>query len=177
MDMKIDKDAIQKGVIERITEEMLDRVDWHDVIRGMLQEKVDASYSTAVEKNIDEIVDKAIKSGFEHEYHKTNGLGLPMGDKTSIGAELEKLIGRYWTEKVSSNGKPSDSSFHTTTRAEWLMLQICGDKFTEQMKQQVVNVTGDLKDNLRGVLRQQTDNMVKDLFRVRTKDDQAERFP
>ncbi len=53
------------------------------------------------------------------------------------------------------------------------MTQVCAADFTEGMKASVQSVTGALKDGLRNQLAKQMDQMLNDLFRIRSLQDQG----
>ena len=114
------------------------------------------------------------KAGFEREYQRVDSFGSPTGEKTTIRAELEKLISGYWNAKVDDQGKPSDAYYAKATRAEWLMAKMCAADFQGEMKQHVVNLGAGLKDSLRNELRSTLDRLLGEVFHVRSATDQAE---
>jgi hypothetical protein len=73
----------------------------------------------------------------------------------------------------AKSGKPTESSYSSVSRAEFLMTQICAQDFSETMKQHALNVTGALKDGLRNQLATQMDGMLSGLFHVKSLQDQG----
>ena len=136
--------------------------------------RVDKLFSVRVEKAITEKIDGLVLSGFDAPYTKRDGFGRPLGDPTTISAELERSIQGYWTARVDKNGKPTDSSYSSTTRAEWLMLQICADDFQKEVKQHVLNIAGHLKDGFRLQLHDTVNTLLSETFKVRSLGDQAQ---
>lgn len=53
------------------------------------------------------------------------------------------------------------------------MTQICAKDFSDEMKGHAVNITGALKDGLRTQLAKHMDEMLNDLFRVKSLQDQG----
>lgn len=70
------------------------------------------------------------------------------------------------TGKVVTNGYDK-----SVTRAEWVMSKIVADDFNSQMKQHVVNVAGGLKDNLRRSLHETVNELLSEVFKVKSLDD------
>lgn len=162
------EDAIVAGVVERLVDDdsLMERVT-----KG-LTNRLDNFWAKAVEEKLDEEVNKAILSGFEREYQKVNAFGQKIGEPTTLSAEMQRLVGNYWSERVDTSGKKTDSSYSSTSRAEWLMNKIVADGFTDTMKQHVGNVGGVLKDELRKELHNTVNRLLSDVFHVRSPDEQ-----
>lgn len=130
-------------------------------------------FAEQAEKQIQAVIAQAIKDGFDREYQKVDSFGVPVGAKTSIRKSLETLVSGYWAAKVDPRtGKPCDH-YNAVTRAEYTMTQICAADFGETMRQHAINVTGHLKDGLRNKLAVHMDQMLNDLFRVKSLQDQG----
>lgn len=54
------------------------------------------------------------------------------------------------------------------------MCRVCGDDFRKNIEQEVVNVTGQLKDGLRTELRGWLDTTLGNVFKVRSVQDKEE---
>ena len=100
-----------------------------------------------------------------------DSFGEPKGDRTTVKDSLDEIIKGYWTQPVDKYGKPSKDAYRTTSRAEWMMTQVCADKFTETMKQQVTNSAGTFKDGLRHELNKIVGKLLDQAFHVKTKAD------
>lgn len=171
--MQIDIEAVQQQIVTQAVERLFDSSGIRAQVKDEIDNRINALFSETVEASIKQQIDDAVKQGFDREYHKVDSFGRPQGEPTTISAELEKVTSRYWQQKVDRNGKDSDG-YNTMPRAEWLMLQICSDDFSNQLKQSAVNVVGGLKDGLRNELRRSVDSMLGELFNVRSQQDQKE---
>ena len=175
--MNLDQAAIQAAIVERVADEIQSDWDWKSDARAMIAKKIDAAFIDGVAAVVNETVKQAVESGFDHEYSKGDIFGKHTGPKTTIRAELVKLVHDYWTQKVDRHGKPTESGYaDKTTRAEWHMIQVCGEGFSKDMKQEVVNITAGFKDGLRAQLRGSMDKMLNDLFKVKSTQDAAEKL-
>lgn len=175
--MQIDQAAIQAAIVDRVAEEIQSDWDWKSDARAMIAKKIDAAFIAGVGDVVNETVRRAVDAGFDHEYSKGDIFGHHTGPKTTIRAELVKLIDGYWTQKVDRYGKPTDSGYDDKhTRAEWHMIQVCGEGFSKDIKQDVVNITAGFKDGLRAELRGSMDKMLNDLFKVKSKQDASEKL-
>ncbi|MBO9624122.1 MAG: hypothetical protein J7500_15550 [Sphingomonas sp.] len=174
MELTLDRDAIREAIIVRAYEEISGDWDFRDEIRAEIKRRVDGVFATTVKEEVASAVREAVQSGFDREYQKVDSFGAAKGPETTIRKELERLIEGYWSQRVDSTGKPTESSYSSTTRAEWMMTQICGEKFKDDMKAAMVSQTAALKDGLRAKLRASTDEMLGQLFRVQTAQDKAE---
>lgn len=173
--LNINEDDLKAAIVEKATDEILkDSDDLSALIASEVKKRLDKIFIDSAEAQIKAAIDDAITGGFSREYQRVSSWGEPQGEKTSIKAELEKMVGSYWSTNVNpSSGKPTDSSYSAVSRANYLMTQICAQDFTETMKTHALNVTGALKDGLRNKLAGSLDGMLDDLFRVKSLQDQG----
>ena len=172
--ISLDRDEIREAIIGRAAESILSDWDYQSSLRKDIRDKVDAIFRKKADEEVASAVTEAVRTAFDREYQRSDAFGEQQGKPTTIRKELERLASDYWSARVDRNGKPTDSTYSSTSRAEWMMAQICGESFSKDMKQHVVNATAQLKDGLREQLHAHTNAMLNDLFRVRTK---GERYP
>lgn len=171
--MNIDQAQIEKAIIDQAVRQFTNDDELYTRIRDGINARIDKVFADKVNLVVTEAVERITSEGFERSYHKTDGFGRPVGEPTSISKELERLVSNYWTARVDRHGKPTSDSYNNTSRAEWMMAQICADDFSKEMKQHVVNVAGSLKDHFRGVLHEHIGTMLSDVFKVQTAGDKA----
>jgi hypothetical protein len=172
--LNINEEDLKAAIVQKAADEILSMDDdLSSLIAKEVKVRLDKIFKDRAEAQIQQEIDAAIKAGFEREYQRINQWGEPSGEKTTIRAELEKLIGGYWNHRVDKYGKPTDSSYNTMTRAEHLMTEICAKDFSEAMRQSATNVTGALKDGLRAQIAKQMDELLNGLFHVKSLQDQG----
>ena len=173
--MEIDTKRIEEAVIREVADRIMGDDEMYERAKDAISARVDRLWKEQVAERVSDAVNTAIREGFEHSYQKVDSYGKPVGPKTTISAELEKLIQGYWNQPVDKSGKPDSSTYgEKITRAQWVMMQIVADDFQKTMKQHVVNAAGWLKDGLRKELHQTTNRMLSEIFKVRSLDDQAD---
>lgn len=171
--MQIDQAQIEKAIIDQAVHTFIGDDELYTRIRDGINDRIDKVFAEKVNLVITEAVERITSEGFERSYRKTDGFGRSVGEPTSISKELEALVSNYWTARVDRSGKPTDSSYSSMSRAQWMMAQICADDFSKEMKQHVVNVGGALKDHFRSVLHEHIGSMLSEVFRVNTAGDKA----
>lgn len=171
--MNIDQEKIEKAIIEQAVYQMTGEDELFERVRNGINARIDKLFAEKVDALVSETVSKIAAEGFDRSYQKVDTFGKPQGEKTTIRQELERLVTNYWEARVDRNGKPTESSYSSTSRAEWMMVQICADDFSKEMKQHVVNVGGALKDHFRGVLNEHIGLLLSEVFRVNSAGDQA----
>lgn len=171
--MNIDQEKIEKAIIEQAVYQLAGEDDLYERVRSGINARIDKLFAEKVDALVSETVSKIAADGFDRAYQKVDTFGKPQGEKTTIRQELERLVTNYWEARVDRNGKPTESSYSSTSRAEWMMVQICADDFSKEMKQHVVNVGGALKDHFRAVLNEHIGLMLSEVFRVNSAGDQA----
>ncbi len=171
--MELNVERIESAIVQEVIEKIISDDDLWTRVKDGINTRIDALWANTVEARVATLVDQAVTSGFDHAYQKVDQFGRAKGERTTIAAELDRLISSYWIERVDRSGKPSDSSYSTTTRAEWMMVQICGEKFAETMKQHVVNVGGAVKDHFRKELDRTVNSLLSEVFHVKSMGDQA----
>lgn len=172
--MQIDQATIQEAVIARLADDVVDGWRWHEELQTAVKQRVDKLFDAKVQSILDDAVSAAVSAGFDHAYQRVDNFGKPIGEPTTVRKELDKLIQDYWSQRVDRAGKATDSTYGTTTRAQWTMAQVCGQEFSELIKSNVVSTAGAFKDGIRAQLREHVDQMLSQMFRVRSADDQKE---
>ena len=172
--LNINEEDLKAAIVEKAAEEILNQDDLSGMIRKEVNSRLDKIFVDRADAQIQAAIDTAVNGAFEREYQRVTGWGEPDGQKTTIRKELEKTVSGYWASKVDAKtGRPTDNSYNSVTRAEYLMTQICAEDFSATMKQSVQNVTGALKDGLRNQLAAQMDTMLNELFRIKSLQDQG----
>lgn len=172
--LNINEEDLKAAIVQKAAEEILSQYDLSEMIRKEVKSRLDKIFVDRAEAQIQAAIDTAVNGAFEREYQRVTSWGEQEGPKTSIRKELEKTVEGYWSAKVDTrSGKPTDSSYNSVTRAEYLMTQICAEDFSKEMRQNLQNVTGALKDGLRNQLAKQMDTMLDGLFHIKSLQDQG----
>lgn len=171
--LNIDVEKLEKSVADQVADHLIETDHIVEIIRNKVDVKINAIFAESAEAIISDRVKVAINEGFERAYTKVSEYGEKIGSPTTISKELNRIVGEYWSERVDRNGKPTSSNHNTMTRAEYTMTTICAGDFSETMKQSALNVTGALKDGLRNQLAKQMDQLLDELFRVKSLQDQG----
>jgi len=173
--LNINEQDLKDAIVSKAADEILRQDDdLTSLIAAEVKKRLDAIFIDRAEAQIQAAIDEAVKGAFEREYQRVTSWGEPEGPKTSIRKELEKTISGYWGAKVDPrSGKAATSDYNTVTRAEYLMTQICAEDFSQGMKAHVQNITGFLKDGLRTQLARHMDDMLSNLFHIKSLQDQG----
>ena len=173
--MELDQDKLQAAIVTAAVNQLLGTEDFDGIVKKAIESRIDRLFAERVSAQINAAIDRAIEEGFEREYRPVNSFGTPVGTATTIRRELEQSITGYWTTRVDQNGKPTTDTYgDPLTRAEWLMTKAVGEDFAKMVRQNAVNVTGGLKDAMRGELRKNLDVVLGELFRVTSAQDKEE---
>ena len=170
-EMELDQKRIEDAVIEQISETIMREDELRTRVANAVDARIDKHFKTIADAQIASAVEKAISDGLEHEYCRVDSFGRKSGEPTSVSKELERIIAGYWNARVDKNGSPSDSSYSTISRAEFVMLKLVAADFSGEMKQHIVNLGGSLKDSLRHELRITLDKLLSEVFYVQSEGD------
>lgn len=171
--MELNQERIEAAIIAEVADRMVGEEELYSRAKTAVIARLDNLWKEKTEAKIQEVVEAAISNGFDREYQRIDSFGRPIGEKTTIRAELEKQIAGYWNATVDKQGKPSTGYGDKLTRAEWVMSQMVAADFHGDMKQHITNLGGTLKDKLRGELHETVNRLMSDVFHVRSLDDQA----
>ena len=116
--MEIDKERIERAVIEQVADQMVTDGDLEGRIKAVVESRIDAHFKSIGDSQISAAVNKAIAEGFEHEYCRVDSFGRRQGEPTTVSKELDRVVSGYWNCRVDSNGKPTDSSYSSISRQE-----------------------------------------------------------
>ncbi len=173
--MELNQERIENGIIAEVAQKMIGDDDLYERVKRAIDVRIDKLWKETAEARIQSEVELAIAAGFEKSYRKVDSFGLADGEPTTIRAELEKLIAGYWNQRVGRDGKPTESTYSTSTRAEWMMTQLVAADFQGEMQNHVVSVGGALKDALRAELHETVNKLLSGVFKVRSLDDQGKK--
>jgi hypothetical protein len=173
--LNINEEDLKAAIVEKAADSILENdQDLSRLIASEVKKRLDKIFIERAEQQIQKAIDDAVVDAFNLEYQRVNNWGEAVGEKTTIKSRLDSIISGYWSSKVDpKSGRATDSSYSAVTRAEYLMTTICADDFAATMKQQVQNITGALKDGLRNQMGKSMDNILEDLFRIKSLQDQG----
>lgn len=173
--LNINEEDLKAAIVERAADEILKQDDdLTAMISKEVKSRLDKIFIDRAEAQIKAAIDQAVQTAFDREYQRVTSWGEADGPKTSIRAQIDKVINGYWSEQVNAKtGKPNDGYGDKVTRAEYLVTQMCARDFSEQMRQDALNITGALKDGLRNQMAAVLDKTLNDLFHVKSLQDQG----
>jgi hypothetical protein len=172
--MELNQVRIEDAIIAEVSHKLVGDDDLYSRVAKAVDARIEKHFHDVADAQIATAIADAVREGFDHEYQKVSNFNEKVGAKTTIRAELERMIGGYWNQRVDKQGKPTTSTYdNPPTRAEWVMMQMVADDFRDGMKQHVVNMGGALKDRLRGELHETINRLLADVFHVRSADDQS----
>jgi hypothetical protein len=169
--MQIDQGRIESAIVAEAVTHLVGEEEFLNRIRRAVDDRINKLFKAKADAQIDAAINDAIRNGFDREYCRVTAWGEKDGEPTTIRKELDKVIGNYWNVQVDSNGKSASGYGAKMTRAEWIMSKIVADDFSGQMKQHVANIAGGLKDNLRRSLHETVNELLSDVFKVKSIDD------
>jgi hypothetical protein len=173
--MELDQKRIEDAIVREVADKIIGEDDLYERVKRAVEDRIDRHFKTTADAQIHGAIEAAITQGFEREYQRVDSFGRREGERTTIRAELEKMIGGYWNQKVDRTGQPSTAYGADMTRAEWLMTKLVASDFQKDMKQHVVNLGGALKDKLRLELHETVNRLLTEVFHVRTPDDEIKK--
>lgn len=169
----LDQDKLHDAIIDRAAEQLLESLSGgREMVRTAVDQRVNKIFAETAEKEITKRVQAAVSDALHREYFAVDNFGQKTGS-TTIAKRLDVIVGAYWSDCVDRNGNKTDSSYNSTTRAEYIMAQVCAKDFSEQMKQAAVSVTAALKDGFRVQMAGHVDKLLDELFRVKSLQDQG----
>ncbi|WEF34897.1 hypothetical protein [Pseudoduganella chitinolytica] len=173
--LNLNEDDVKAAIVQKVADEILQRDDdISTLVAKEVKARLDKIFIDKAHAQVEAAITEAVQGSFDREYQRVTAWGEPDGPKTTIRAELLKTVNGYWSARVNArNGEPSSGSYDSVTRAQYVMTQVCAKDFIEHMKQAATNVTGALKDGLRVQLAQHMDELLNDLFRVKSLQDQG----
>ena len=171
--LNINEEELKAAIVAQAADQILAGDDLSGLIANEVNARINKIFATRADEQIQIAIDAAVVNAFDREYQRVTQWGDADGDKTSIRKELDRIVTGYWSAKVDPRSGTPSQSYNAVTRAEYLMTTICAKDFTETMKQSALNVTGALKDGLRNQLALVMDEILNDLFRVKSLQDQG----
>jgi len=173
--LNINESDLKEAIAQKAVDEILSSdQDLSGMIAKEVKSRLDKIFIDRAEAQIQAAIDLAVQNAFDREYQRVTSWGEAEGPKTSIRTQLDKVINGYWSEQVDpKTGKPGTSYGDKVTRAEFLMTQMCAKDFSQQMRQDALNITGALKDGLRNQMAAVMDKTLSELFMVKSLQDQG----
>lgn len=173
-DLTIDLAAVEEAVVERAVDRFFDEhFDFGSTLKAAVDKRLNDLFAEKADAAIGAAVEAALDDGFNREFVRVTPWGEKQGQPTTIRRELELMLANFWQQKVDRNGKPSDG-YNSITRAEYQMTRIAGDDFIKNLEQHLIGSAAAFKDGLRNELRGRVDQMLGNLFHVKSAQDTAE---
>lgn len=174
LNINIDADTLHKQVAERVVDDLIDNERIREDISKRIDKRLDEIFSVSVTASLAEEARAAFRDGLSRTYQPVDAWGTPVGEPTTMKKKLESLVSTYWSQPVNkANGEPTTSSYQAVSRAEYMMAQICAKDFSETMRTAALSITGALKDGFRAQMAKHMDNLLDELFRVKSLQDQG----
>jgi len=172
--LNIDESSIRDTVAQKVADDLVNDEHLLAEVSKKVQARIDNLFAERVDVLITKAIDDAVVNAFEREYTKVDQWGQKVGQTTSVKNQLDKIIGDFWSARVSStSGQPTERSYDSVSRAEFIMLKVCAADFSKTMQEHAINIAGHLKDGLRNQMAAHMDNILSDLFRVKSLQDQG----
>jgi hypothetical protein len=173
--LNINEQELKDAIAQKAADEILrEDNDLNGMIAKEVKTRLDRIFIDRANAQIEAAIDQAVQTAFDREYQRVTSWGEADGPKTSIRAQIDKVINGYWSEQVNAKtGKPNDGYGDKVTRAEYLVTQMCAKDFSAQMRQDALNITGALKDGLRNQMALVMDETLNGLFKVKSLQDQG----
>lgn len=173
MSINLDDEALRELIAEKVADSFCTDEDIVQRVNRVIEARIDKVFAERAAEAVEQAATRAVTEGLDRVFQKVNRFGQPEGDPTTIRKEMERLVDGYWSQRVDRNGKSTDSTYSTLTRAEYLMAQVCAEDFSAQMRQAAISVTAALKDGFRAQLAKHVDGLLDELFRVKSIQDQG----
>lgn len=173
--LNINEEDLKAAIVERAADAILEQDDdLTSMISNEVKSRLDKIFIDRAEAQIEAAIDNAVQTAFDREYQRVTSWGEADGPKTSIRAQIDKVITGYWSEQVNAkSGKPDSGYGDKVSRAEFLVTQMCAKDFSQQMRNDAIQITGALKDGLRNQMAKVMDEMLSSLFHVKSLQDQG----
>lgn len=172
--LNINEEDLKAAIVSKAADEILSHdSDLSGLIAKEVKSRLDKIFAERAMAQVEKAIDDTVHNCFEREYQRVTSWGQPEGEPTTIRKELEKTITGYWSAKVDPRTGKVGGGYNSVTRAEYLMTQICAEDFSKHMKDSAVNVAGHLKDGLRNQMGKVMDDILGELFHVKSLQDQG----
>lgn len=172
--MEIDIKTVQDAIVQKAVDDILSDEDIYARIDREIDNRIKETIANRVEEMLAQKVEEAVNSGLDATYHMVDNFGKKVGEETTIRERLVVLAKDHWSQRVSKrDGSPLKDSVGTITRAEYVMMKACGDQFSKDMEQHVLNGAGAFKDGFRKQLGVHIDSVLDQIFRVKSEQDQG----
>ena len=172
--LNINEEDLKAAIVDKAANAILRYGDdLPSMVRAEVKERLDKIFAERVNAQIHQQIDEAVLNLFNHEYQRVTAWGQPEGEPTTMRKELEKTVTNYWSAKVDSRTGKADAGYNGVSRAEYLMTQICAEDFTKHVRDAAVNVTATLKDGMRNQMAKVMDQILSELFHVKSLQDQG----
>lgn len=176
MEFKFDQQKLEDQIVSHAVDEIY-RGD--DAIYNRIEKEVSARLDAAITKGLNGQIEKAINSimakALDAEVQPVNIWGERQGKPTTIRDALHERARAFWQEKVDKDGKVT--SYGGVPRYEHVLSIITAKEFDAQIKQNIVNIAGAIKDAVRTDFYKQVDEKLNEFFKVSSAEDQKRKSP
>lgn len=172
MNVDINKEQIEKAIVNQVVDELMDNSDFFSLVKDEVARRAETALAKGIDDQIEIAINNVMEKALDSEIQPVNTWGEREGEPTTIRGALHDRAKNFWTEKVDRNGKAS-GGYNCTPRYEHVLGVITAKEFESQIKQNITDIAGAIKDAIRDDLREQVDKHLDGLFKVKSAFDQG----
>lgn len=171
MEFKLDQERLEKAIIDQAVDRIYgDEESIYQRIRNEVDHRIDVAITKGLSAQIETTLNAIMERALDTEIQPVNMWGEREGKPTTVRAALHDRAKAFWQEKVDREGKASN--YGGVPRYEHVLGVITAKEFDAQIKQNIVNIAGAIKDAVRADFYKQVDVKLNEFFKVTSADDQ-----
>jgi hypothetical protein len=102
--LNINEEELKVAIVERAADDIVNQnSDLSDLVAKEVRRRLDNIFADRAQAQIEAAINDAITTGFSREYQRVDSFGTPVGEKTSIRAQLDKIVSGYWDTQSALN--------------------------------------------------------------------------
>lgn len=136
----------------------------------LIEERIKRVFADSLTERINAFMDSEMEKLVQTVVTPLDIWGDAKGKPTTIRESLAAKALAYWNEKVTAEGKSSDS-WGGKPRHEWLFQKIVGEEFERGVRQNIINLVAAFKDAIREDEKSKIDKYLNEFLRVKSSGD------
>lgn len=169
----VSNEEIARLAAEKLAASVGDEHDFAATADTIIRERIDALFKSTINQQVETALAAKLEEVMHQAIQPVDIWGEKIGEPTTIRDALNTRAKEFWNTLVDASGNTAKVDYYNRdrfkTRAEWMLGKIVSEKFSEEVKQNAVNILAVFKEKIRADGHAALDKHIDELVRIKSR--------
>ncbi len=118
-------------------------------VASMIYKEIVEDIRRKTQEMVSKKISETLIDALNKEYQPVDDYGYIIGEKTSLREQFVKSTKEWWSQKVDTNGKATNSSYNSMPRHQYIAKEVIGDVLEKTLKEDLYKLVAESKEMVR----------------------------